>query len=188
MTGDFEDLETEILEKIQRLSRRTGIRDSAVLRTGPFRNKPVRIYAPLRYSQSNGYLFTPDSLCHYLTIHGISPATKISQIWILPQLILSDKFLMSHIWAPVQSRLIFYMCPPAFYGKLHLTGDDRYDTANPAQGKSGLLAHVFARIDSEPDKKNLHKFLIDRKELSPEDIEQMQNLSDTMNERGYNAE
>ena len=146
-----------------------------VFKTGIFSKAALRIYsAPLLVRAWAPYL-APDRLSHFLSIAFLSLPENfryaVRHILLVPELVRSQRYLLSHIYLAEAQALAFYLSPPSLLPSRSLNFQDFTNTANAQNrmGKStaglrllGLWGHAFERaIDSwARASKQMHKFFL----------------------------
>lgn len=212
-------LEEQIEAKLASLTRNHRDYQTRLLRIE--RNR-LEIHARKRMTRRyQSSYYTPDQLAHQLTIElaAQSPYTapdlarglsqdllrdflsKVDQFLLIPELALSDRHLLTHIYCPTWRLLALYLYPRRFDQPGHATGtrenqQPRLDVVTTA-GRLGLLGSVIAAVSqfrvreagpgiapaaSAPGSPILHKFIVPCEYLAPEENEELQAIHDLYSE------
>lgn len=205
-------LEDQIETKLANLSKNQRDFQTRVLRID--RNR-VQIHAHKRLTRRyQSAFYTPDQLAHQLTgelasrspyatpdlAHVLSLEVlrnflgRVSQILLIPELALSDRHLLTHIFCPGRRLLAVYLYPRRFdlTESAHFAafGQPRLDVP-PAVGRLGLLGSVIAAIsqfvltdDAAPTARALHKFIVPCELLSEEEHADLQTIHELYTDDG----
>jgi len=181
---------------------RPALYETRLLRSGAFRKRPLQLHARRRLSREQGFYYSPDQIAHILSAAApVLPAAffhSIDQILLLPELALSDRRLLTHIYFPEERLLAFYLYPHRLDRAAQPQERARIRAHSPLR-RLGLLGRVIesaagaseapapvaaapgertaASDDAADDSSSpLHKFIIPRELLFEEEIEAMQGL------------
>lgn len=187
---DLKILEAEVKRKLLRIRNRDGAFQHFPLRAGIFRPHPLGLHGPLhlhgphRLLRNQHYLPTIDAIAHFLTLEYDDSdhfqAAGIGDIILLPELVLSETALLSHIYLPAEGILACYLHPSRLNRPRQPDLAERFTKG--VNVKPGLLRAV---IDSLPamtvleegsDISIVHKFILAREDITDEEIQAMEDI------------
>ncbi|MCB1173407.1 MAG: hypothetical protein KDK39_07580 [Leptospiraceae bacterium] len=88
---------------------------SRYFKAGPFRQKPLRIFSPLKIKTKNHFCADTDYLAFQLSllIKEQLPLHPdfLHQLLVVPELVTSHNWLLSHIYDPANKCLVLYLYP-----------------------------------------------------------------------------
>ena len=182
-------LEDELRYKLERITSGESNYVSRHLRLPFLRKHAVNIHSRPNILRSNDFIITEDRLAHQISFFGNdlpeSFYRSVNHMVIIPELICSPDYFLTHIYIPSGKILAFYMYP----SRLQL--DTETFQENRILGRNlsipGLLrttALSISRLQKFQDKSHgyssdlIHKFLHPVSELKKEEIQFMQEFSD----------
>jgi hypothetical protein len=197
-----EILEDQIHEKLEEISEDHRDFQTRIVRIGRAR---LQIHARKRMTRRHQpYYYTPDQLAHLISLELAGRSAELAwnffrsldRFLLIPELVLSDRHLLSHIYCPRRRLLAFYLYPRRFdQGTDSALDLNVVSRLNIPQGPTrlGLLGRVIAAIGQISqiapfDQANgstfpsrvdgLHKFIVPCELLFPEELTGMQQTHD----------
>lgn len=183
---------------------RPALYETRLLRSGAFRHRPMQVHARRRLSRESGLYYSPDQIAHILTSAApdlpVGFLESVDQILLLPELAMSDRRLLTHIYVPAERLLAFYLYPlrldrtpaprerarirtPSPLRRFGLLG--RVLDSAAAAGEDPALLPVAAGVGNRGNAASegvptppLHKFIIPRDLLLDGEAEALQRIHD----------
>ena len=192
------------------------------LRIRNFHKFPLMIHAPPRLVRSGHFLTSPDQVAHSLSFpdpsfpedspgkSGIQndktqnkteaeltapqtpPGDYLRHIVLLPELNISERYILTHLFLPDEQILALYLYPTRLNRRRELSLPERFEGRAARFEKPGLMEAVVRSIASSPAlrsipeshtgqetgrKKRIQKFLLPREEIEDQEITRMEIIS-----------
>lgn len=168
---------------------------SRFLKAGQFRQTPLEIVAHQRLQKSREAYLHPDQLAHSLSICASKlPAAcfaKIRKIVLVPELVYTTEYLLSHLFFPEDGILAFYLYPrrmndpgaghPLQFKMTSETVPRLTDYLPARVSHAGLLEQVLRTIGELSDTNLVQKFLLLQSELQSGELFILQSCAERYN-------
>ena len=170
--------EEQILTRIGEILEQRGEYVSRTLKAGSFRRYPVAILGRPALPYSSTYLATPDALAHFLSADAerFAPllGAAVDHIILLPEVVCTERFLLTHIHAPAARTLLVYLHPMRMNRARVL---DLPERLGPGR-RPGLFEDLIASLpenmtSARGGASNLHKYVLPLTELEANEIARM---------------
>ena len=190
----FSDLEALIQERASNIvqMKQNGYQ-RRTLRTGTFYKQPLFFHyrSQLLTNRSWATSLTPEFLVHLLSLAGNGIPQKfhhaVNNIILIPELIKSNKYLLSHIYFPQEKIIACYLCPKMYLPnpKLSLESFIKNEAIQKRRGQYvnhlqllGPLGLVFTRsIESYTNGSlQIKKFVLELKDIKKQEIIDLENV------------
>ncbi|MBE7440361.1 MAG: hypothetical protein HS115_18065 [Spirochaetales bacterium] len=177
MTEAFE-CHRSVKEKLDRLLDKKNAPGMTILKAGPYRRFPVKIYSLTEDRKNGRYLYRTDELAHVLTL-AATPVSSVRSFIITGESAQRNGQLLTHIYYPARQALALYLYPR----RLDLI-KRRYDQDRHAfLSQPGYLHSVLQRLELHRDA-DLAMFLLaaeacadtDRRAIAEEHSEHYQDV------------
>ena len=198
LATELELLEADVKDKLLGLDTSSWTihprsREERVLRSGPFRAHPVRIFAPHRLHRTRRFGLTVDRAAHLLSALpldlSVMLAGRVREVALLPDFVQHRSSLLTHVFLPGRNMLAFYLFPARLLETPADTYPERFRQGQASSaGMLPALIRTIARVETgreapsapaaTPGSQRLLKFLVPRDLILPGEAEAMQEIHD----------
>lgn len=155
--------------------------------------KNIKIKYPKYYHKKNAYLFTYESLCHYLSIFELPDISFLEIIVLIPKFIAIENYFLNNLYIAKKQLLTFYLTPirlylsrlPEIEIKKHsmlqsYLSMDRILWEEPYSTKFQNLFYTLSLINErrEPINQQIYKFIDFTEKLTHQEILEMNKIHD----------
>lgn len=156
--------------------------------------KNIKIKQPKYFNKKNPYLFTFQSLSHYLSIFKLPDISFIDTILLIPEFVITENYFLNNLYLTEKKLLVFYLTPIKIYlSNLSIHEIIKSININLMISKDRIVweDHFYTKFQNlfytlhilneqiEFKKQNqIYKFVDSKDKLTDKEIEEMNDLHD----------
>ncbi len=184
---ELELLEEEVRVKIGRITAGC-LFHRRFIKAGSFRKNPITVHSLPWEKKSHKYLPAPDRLAHSFTNPDFNykkAASGIGRILLIPEIVRSEQYLMTHLYDAADRTLVFYLYPSRLNQPFYLPYNDRLEERTLGAGLEDEILNQIEEILCDPEpfgpaqKAVLHKFIVPVSLISSAEIQEMESLHES---------